>query len=190
MVRGLDIEIVGLEEGTLLPGGIDETGNNPLENARIKAQAYYDILRTPVFSCDSGLYIEGLNDHEQPGVHIRRVCNRELSDEQMLEYYSKLAARFGGKVKARYRNAICLIVSDQAIYEYDGEEIASEEFFIASTPHQHRLKGFPLDSLSIHCSSNRYYFDIEDDAGSGKYNPPQTNGFRRFFERTLACCKG
>lgn len=176
-----------------MPANIDETGNNPLENARIKAQAYYHTLRTPVFSCDSGLYIEGLDDHEQPGVHIRRVNGRELSDEEMLEYYSQLAVRFGGKVKARYKNAICLVVNDQTVYEYHGEDLASEEFFISATPHHQRVKGFPLDSLSVHCKSNRYYFDIEDDSGTGKF-APQTNGFRRFFEhsieRLLTCDNG
>lgn len=185
MLQGLDINVAGLAHQAPISVDIEETGNNPLENARIKALAYYDILQAPVFSCDSGLYIEGLSTHEQPGVHIRRVGGRELSDEQMVAYYSGLAARFGGKVRARYRNAICLVTNYQTIYEHDGEDIASEEFFITSIPHQQRIKGFPLDSLSVHCKTNKYYLDLEDDSRVGKYDPPQTNGFRRFFERII-----
>ena len=54
----LGVEIIGLNElkklsefaNVQLPQ-IDETGNNPLENAIIKAQAYYDTLKIPLFSC-------------------------------------------------------------------------------------------------------------------------------------------
>lgn len=186
MLEGMDIEVAGLEHRTAMTVDIDETGNNPLENARIKALAYFDLVQALVFSCDSGLYIEGLSSHEQPGVHIRRVKGKELSDEQMLEYYSTLASKFGGKVKARYRNAICLVMNPHTIYEYDGEDMASEEFIITSKPHQQRVEGFPLDSLSVDCKTNKYYFDLEDDDSHlGKYDPPQTNGFRRFFERVI-----
>ena len=59
-VATLGIEIVGLyETGSAIPD-FDETGATPLENARIKAYAYYAVLNRPVFACDSGLYIEGL----------------------------------------------------------------------------------------------------------------------------------
>lgn len=60
MLYGLDIELIGLKDINLITQNIDESGNNPLENARIKAIAYYKAAKTPVFSCDSGLYIEGL----------------------------------------------------------------------------------------------------------------------------------
>ena len=40
---------------------------DPLENARQKALAYYRICGQPVFSQDSGLYIEGLPKERQPG---------------------------------------------------------------------------------------------------------------------------
>lgn len=60
MLKGLDVEIVGLNEINIEAKDIDESGNNPLENARIKALAYHKLINMPVFSCDSGLYIEGL----------------------------------------------------------------------------------------------------------------------------------
>ena len=49
------IEIVSLADlGGKLPD-VCESGRTPLENARLKAQAYYQAFRMPVFSCDTGL---------------------------------------------------------------------------------------------------------------------------------------
>jgi len=66
-VEGLSIEIIGLRdmEGEL--PRINENGKTPLENAEIKARAYYEAFHIPVFSCDSGLYFDELADEEQPG---------------------------------------------------------------------------------------------------------------------------
>ena len=56
------------------PGdGINENGKTPLENAEIKAKAYYEAFQMPVFSCDSGLYFDELQEEEQPGLHVRRI---------------------------------------------------------------------------------------------------------------------
>ena len=55
-----------------------------IENARIKALAYYAALKRPVFTCDSGLYIDGLADSEQPGVHVRMVNGKRLTDDEMV----------------------------------------------------------------------------------------------------------
>ena len=64
-VETLDIELIGLNDlGVKLPS-IVESGNTPLGNAEIKARAYYEAFRMPVFSCDSGLYFDELNEEEQ-----------------------------------------------------------------------------------------------------------------------------
>ncbi|NMB00902.1 MAG: hypothetical protein GX971_05190 [Firmicutes bacterium] len=55
-------------------------------------------------------------------IHVRRVNGTELTDEQMLNYYSGLAERFGGRVKAQYRNAICLVVNERQIYQVDQDD--------------------------------------------------------------------
>lgn len=48
----------------------------------------------------------------------------------MIEHYTNLAVELGGIVKAKYKNSICLIMDDENIFEYDGEDIASEEFIL------------------------------------------------------------
>ncbi len=108
---------MGIGDFSLSLPEVDESGNNPLENAKIKALAYYQALHEqtdfdyPLFSCDSGLYIDGLIEKEQPGVHVKRVDSKNLTAEEMIAYYSSLAGRLGGKATARYKNAICLVLS-------------------------------------------------------------------------------
>ena len=93
-LKKIDIELIGLNdlraEGMDIPE-IAETGSTPLENARIKALAYYRAFDMPVFSCDSGLYFDNVPDELQPGVHVRNVNGKCLSDDEMVEYYSGLA---------------------------------------------------------------------------------------------------
>lgn len=185
MLNGLNIEIQGLiDMGHLDVGPIGEDGNNPLENAKIKAMTYYKTLKRPVFSCDSGLYIEGLESKKQPGVHVRRVNGKELNDNEMIEYYANLAAELGGSAKAKYKNAICLIIDEENIFEYDGEDISAEEFIITSKAHSKRISGFPLDSLSIKIETGQYYMDIhENNNCDDEYKMAQ--GFRDFFLKTV-----
>ena len=64
-VEGLDIELIGLNDLDCELPVIDENGKNPLENAEIKARAYYEAFHMPVFSCDSGLCFDELKEEDQ-----------------------------------------------------------------------------------------------------------------------------
>ncbi|MGE5580577.1 MAG: non-canonical purine NTP pyrophosphatase [Bacillota bacterium] len=172
------IEVVGPDEvGIRLPA-VQENGRSPLENARLKAWAYFRAARMPAFSCDSGLYIEGLDDDLQPGTHVRNVGGRKLDDEQMIEYYSGLARSLGGQCVAQYRNAICLILSEDTVYEHMGDDISGVRFLLSSKAHEKRRPGFPLDSISVEIGTGRYYIDM-DSAEISSID----EGFRAFFDR-------
>lgn len=181
----IDIELIGLDdlkaEGKMIPK-VSEDGNTPLENARIKAWAYYKAFRMPVFSCDSGLYFENVPDEIQPGVHVRNVDGKCLSDEEMIEYYAGLVKRYGNLV-ARYRNAICFIMDENHIYESMDSLMDSEQFILTDKPHSViRKKGFPLDSISIDIKTNQYYYDLPTE------NLEQfavEDGFLLFFKKIL-----
>lgn len=98
ITKSLGIEIVSLNQLNQPIPIVSEDGKNPLENAKIKAKAYYKAFSMPVFSCDSGLYFDDLDEALQPGTHIRRVNGRELTDEEMIEYYSDLAKKHGNQL--------------------------------------------------------------------------------------------
>lgn len=159
----IGIELIGLhdlkEEGKTIPA-VPEDGNTPLENARQKATTYYTAFHIPVFSCDSGLYFDNVPDEIQPGIHVRTVNGNYLSDEQMIEYYSGLAKRYGN-LTARYKNAICFVLDEEHIYEAMDASMESEKFIITDTPHSSvKKKGFPIDSLSIDLKSGQYFYDM------------------------------
>ena len=188
----LGIEVAGLEDAMrenpdiaeqIKNLNIAEDGRTPLENAEKKAMAYYQVFRMPLFSCDSGLYMENIPDEEQPGVHVRTIHGKYLSDGEMLEHYTGLAKKYGD-LKARYRNAICLIEDEAHIYSEMTEEMASEPFLITSKPHKDgiRKKGFPLDCISIHIGTGKYYYDLGDDELN---QVAVEDGFLTFFRKCL-----
>lgn len=161
----IGIELIGLNdlkaEGKRIPE-VFENGNTPLENAKLKALAYYEAFHMPVFSCDSGLYFDNVSDEVQPGVHVRNVKGKHLSDEEMQEYYCGLARQYGNLV-ARYHNAICFVMDENHIYEAMDPSLYSEKFILTDKPHSAiRKKGFPLDSMSVDMKTNKYYYDLEE----------------------------
>lgn len=181
----IGIELIGLNdlraEGKAVPEVI-ESGRTPLENARLKAEAYYKAFGMPVFSCDSGLYFDNVPDEIQPGVHVRNVNGRCLSDEEMVEYYSGLARRYGDLI-ASYKNAICFIIDENHIYESMDDLMASEKFILTDKPHSAiRKKGFPLDCMSIDIKTHKYYYDLADDELE---QFAVEDGVLRFFEKII-----
>lgn len=180
-LSGTGIAIIGLYELSEPPGEPGEYGHTPLENARGKAEYYYRVLKRPVFSCDSGLVIDGLPEEEQPGVHVRRRNGKTLTDPEMTEYYAGIAARFGGKCRARYQNGICIIFSETERYEHDGEDISGESFWLVDQPRLQKEKGFPLDCISVDMETGLYFVDEGHISGIGE----EGDGFRRFWKQVM-----
>lgn len=182
MLDGLDICLTGLQSLDIILQEAEESGKEPLANATQKALTYYEQIKKPIFSCDSGLYFEEVEEEDQPGVLIKRIHGNNLTYKEMVGYYSNLAAKYGGKLTAYYKNSICLIMNKGNIYKYDGEDIWSEKFYIVDKPHKIYREGFPLDSLSVEIKSMKYYYDLEDDDSE---NLGVFKGFRDFFIRSL-----
>lgn len=181
----LDIELLGLNDlkaqGLEIPH-VPEDGDTPLENARQKAQAYYKAFQIPVFSCDSGLYFDNVPDEVQPGVHVRNVNGKCLTDEEMMEYYGGLAKQYGNLI-ARYKNAICFVLDQETVYEAMEPSMESETFILTDVPHSTiRKKGFPLDSLSIDIKTNKYYYDLPENELD---QVAVEDGFLEFFRKIL-----
>lgn len=184
-LKQLDIELIGLDdlraEGKTIPQVVED-GKSPLENARLKAIAYYEAFHIPVFSCDSGLYFDNVPEAIQPGVHVRNVNGKCLTDDEMIDYYSGLVKIYGNLV-ARYRNAICFVQDDTHIYEAMEPSIESEKFILTDKPHSIvRKKGFPLDSISLDIKTNKYYYDLPVDRLE---QVAVEDGFLVFFKRVL-----
>lgn len=179
-LNGLDYEVLSLRDMEGEIPEVPEDGNTPLENARQKAFAYHKAFGIPVFSCDSGLYFDNVPEEDQPGVYVRTVKGKYLTDQEMLDHYMGLAVKYGN-LTARYRNAICLVLDENHSMELMDDSITSEPFLLTSKPHPRALnKGYPLDSLSVHIESGQYYYDMDKNQVE---QLAVGNGFRKFFER-------
>lgn len=173
----LGITVKSLRDMKLKAPMAPETGKSLLENARLKARTYFEIFQEPVFSCDTGLYFENVPEEFQPGIYVRRVKGYEMTDEEMTEYYRRLAEKFGD-LQAQYRNAVCLYKSAREIYESDARQLWGKPFLITSHPHPKSQPGFPLDRLSIQISSGKYYYDLPQNSQD---EVAMDEGIREFF---------
>ena len=153
-LRGYDIEIVTPKE-LGIQTDVEETGSTPIENARQKARAYFETAGMPTLAADSGLYIDGIPEDEQPGLHVRRVNGRTLSGEELIAHYSRLSEKYGGRLRARYKTGLVLLTEKG---EY-ATEIPDDDIFIVSTPNPNRRhRGNPLDAVTV-CPANGKYFN-------------------------------
>ena len=65
---------------------VTESGNSVVENAVLKVTAYRDVLAEgpwkgiPILAHDTGLYIDGLSEEEQPGIFVRRRGDFAVTD--------------------------------------------------------------------------------------------------------------
>lgn len=155
-----------------------ETGKTVLENAVQKARQYYELLHRPVFSCDTGIYLEGVPRELQPGIHVRQREGKYLTDEELLAFYQDLAVRYD-PLSAVYQNGICLILDEEHIYALADKSLESKPFRIVDKPHPIRKEGFPLDSLSVDPETGRYFYDLTKDCLD---KVAVEDGFLQFFK--------
>lgn len=135
---------------------IDENGKNAIENAYIKAKAYYDATGIVSIGMDNNLFIEELPEEKQPGTHTRRVNGKTLNDDEMIDYYTGLVKEYGNKLNAKWIYGMVI---------YDGKEAkqytwSKNNFYLVDTPCKKRNPGYPLDSISIMPECNKYFVEL------------------------------
>ena len=138
---------------------VEENGKNAIENAYIKAKAYYDATGIVTIGMDNNLFIEELPEDKQPGTHVRRVNGKNLNDEEMIEYYTNLVKEYGEKLTAKWVYGMVI---------YNGKEAkehtwSKEHFYFVSEPCQIRNPGYPLDSISIMPEYNKYFVELTEE---------------------------
>ncbi len=140
---------------------IEENGKNAIENALIKARSYSNIVDIPVFAMDDNLYIEDIPSDKQPGMYVRRVNGKRLSDEEMIDYYSNLAHVYGkgGKLTCRWVYGIA-VINDKKEETYTWSK---EDFYIVENRSDKINPGYPLNSISVNKRLNKYFTDMTEE---------------------------
>lgn len=155
-----NIEIITIKDLTSKIN-INENGKNAIENALIKAKSYAEIVDLPIFAMDDNLFIEGIPEDKQPGIYVRRVNGKRLSDSEMIEYYSNLAHEYGanGKLTCRWVYGIAVVNNGvESTYSW-----SKEDFYIVDKPSNKIDSGYPLNTISINKKLNKYFTDLTED---------------------------
>lgn len=160
---------------------VDENGKNAIENASIKAKAYYEATGIVTIGMDNTLYIEELPDVKQPGTHVRRVNGKELNDEEMIEYYTNLVHENGGKLTVKWIYGMAI---------YNGRESktytwSKDHFYFVDKPSKQRNPGYPLDSISIIPEFNKYLVELTDEEKRSYKEQKSTEGVIDFIVKSI-----
>lgn len=154
------IEIISIND---LDEKIDvvENGTDAISNALIKARSYADIVSIPVFAMDDTLYIDNIPEDKQPGMYVRRVNGKRLSDMEMIEYYSNLAHTYSsdGKLTCRWVYGMAVINNGkESTYTF-----SKDDFYLVDKANSKINPGYPLNSVSVNKKLNKYFVDMTDD---------------------------
>ena len=159
-----------LEKGILLKSlkdidislEIEENGKTAIENAKIKAKAYYEATKMITMAMDDTMYIDDIPEDKQPGVFVRRINGKRLNDEEMINYYTNLVKTYGknGKLNTKWILGMA-IIKDGKISTYTN---ITEEYYLVDTPAKKMKEGYPLSSILINKKLNKYdvYLTEED----------------------------
>lgn len=178
-----------LEKGILLKSlkdvniniDIEENGKTAIENAEIKAKAYYEATRMTTMAIDDTLYIEGIPEERQPGTYVRRVNGKRLNDEEMINYYTNLVKTYGkdGKLNAKWISGF-VIIKDGVISTYTN---ITSEYYLVDTPTKERKEGYPLSSIMINKKANKYDIYLTDE--DKKVGQADDSGFIDFVLKLI-----
>lgn len=135
---------------------VEEDGKNEIENASKKALAYHKASNMPVIANDSGLYIEKFEANDQPKLLVRRFGGKELTDDEMIEIYSKKLQEVGGESDGFYTVGLAVVDENGNL---SAKEFKPTRHFVA-TPSKARVNGFPLSSLAFDKNSGKYLSEM------------------------------
>lgn len=140
---------------------VEENGTSAVENALIKARAYHNVTNMPVMAMDDSLYLEKVPDELQPGLYVRRVDGKSLSDEEMIKHYSNLVKNYGvdGKIVARWVYGLAIInEKKEETYTW-----SKNDFLLVDTPSKVINPGYPLNSISKNIKLNKYFSEMTQE---------------------------
>lgn len=141
---------------------IEENGNTAIENALIKARAYYEATGITTFAMDDTLYLENVPLEKQPGLFVRRINGRSLTDKEMLDYYISLVQEYGinGKLNCKWVYGIAVIdeYGNENTYTWNKEDI-----YMVDKASNIINPGYPLNSISKYRAIDKYIAELEEE---------------------------
>ena len=160
-LKELGIEVLSLKDIDIKLD-VEEDGNTAIENALIKARECYRKTRRPSMGMDDTLYMEGVPKDLQPGLFVRRVNGKNLTDEEMIEHYTNLVKEYGkdGRINCKWIYGLAVIneKGEEATYTW-----SKDDFYMVSTKSDKINPGYPLNSISKYKRLDKYFTDVTDE---------------------------
>ena len=157
----LGIEVLSLKDIDVKLD-VEEDGSTAIENALIKARECYRKTRRPSMGMDDTLYMEGVPEDRQPGLFVRRVNGKSLTDEEALLYYTNLVKEYGkdGRIDCRWVYGLAVIneKGEEATYSF-----SKDNFYMVDSPSDKINPGYPLNSISKYKKLDKYFTDVTLD---------------------------
>ncbi len=145
---------------------VKEDGTNEMENAIIKAQAFFEALRQDQkIAClagDSGTYLEGVEEHEQPGMYGRRItgAGEHFSldgDQVMIKFYQDLCHKYGGTIPGYYLEGHCLYFHEP-FADTNRRDVTYTDKVVG-----HVTPGFPVMSMWKGAKTGKYKAEMTQE---------------------------
>ena len=141
---------------------VEEDGTTAIENALIKARECYRFTKKPCMGMDDTLYMEGVPEDRQPGLFVRRVNGKSLTDEEAIDYYTNLVKEYGkdGKINCKWVYGLAVIneKGEKATYSW-----SKDDFYMVDNPSDKINPGYPLNSISKYKKLDKYFTDVTDE---------------------------
>ena len=141
---------------------VEEDGTTAIENALIKARECYRLTKKPCMGMDDTLYMEGVPEDRQPGLFVRRVNGKSLTDEEAIDYYTNLVKEYGkdGKINCKWVYGLAVIneKGEEATYSW-----SKDDFYMVDNPSDKINPGYPLNSISKYKKLDKYFTDVTDE---------------------------
>jgi inosine/xanthosine triphosphate pyrophosphatase family protein len=137
-----------------------EDGTTAEENAKNKALFYSKITNLPVFAQDAALYVDFLSQDKQPGVYVRRVNGKELTDDELYDYWDKLIVGTPtNKRTGSWHASYCFAIPGgrTSLFSIDQPRI----FF--SPPSSIKIPGRPLSSFNGPTKFGKPYTELTEE---------------------------
>ena len=155
-LEGMDIEVISPKELNINIK-VNEDGKTVIENAMIKAQAYYKIAKIPTIAGDTALYIKEFE--RQPGLNVHRINGKELTMEETQNYYVEELKKVGGKSEAYYYTGLVIIKEGK---EYI-KEIKEDTFILTSKVSEKPSKYDGLSRIQIDPKLQKYICELTEE---------------------------
>ena len=160
-LKELGIEVLSLKDIDIKLD-VEEDGSTAIENALIKARECYRKTRKPSMGMDDTLYMEGVPKDLQPGLFVRRVNGKNLTDEEMIEHYTNLVKEYGinGRINCKWIYGLAVIneKGEETTYSW-----SKDDFYMVSTKSNKINPGYPLNSISKYKKLDKYFTDVTDE---------------------------